>query len=181
MLKPLLTADNCLSKEILMIYSSSNLNPFVQERSFEYSTTPNKEFTYEISLRTAAYTDWLKELQGAYRLTQALLQGQLMGHYQLLDFLIWPQGIFTRIALKDISSLSEFLKFLKEKSIPAGETTPAFWDDELQWIKLVPPENRTESTQSFLLKANELRRKINQSQGFSPSLFFFYRDSGLTE
>ncbi|HEY5039278.1 MAG TPA: hypothetical protein VIJ93_09430, partial [bacterium] len=130
-------------------------------------------------LRTAPYTDWLKELQGAYRLIQTLLQGQLMGQYQLLDFLIWPQGIFARVVLKEIGSLSEFLKFLKEKSIPAGETTPAYWDDELQWIKLVTPENQVESTQTFLLKANKLRQEINQSQGFSPSLFFFYRDSRL--
>ena len=162
-----------------MIYSPHQSDLFIQERPFEYSPSPRKELTYEIFLQTAPYTDWLKELQGAYRLVQALLQGQLTGQYQLLDFLIWPQGLFTRVTLKEFGSLSEFLRFIKEKSIPAGETTRAFWDEELQWIKLVSPENLVESTQAFLSKASELRREINQSQGFSPNLFFFYRNPRL--
>ena len=163
-----------------MIYASSSSRLCVHERSFEYSTSPNREFVYEISLQTTSYQDWLKELQNAHRLVQTLLQGQLMGQYRLLDFLIWPQGIFTRIVLRDIASLSEFLRFLKEKSIPAGEVSSSFWDDELQWIKLVAPEKLTESTHSFLLKVEQVQQEVNQSQGFFPSLFFFYRDSRLT-
>jgi hypothetical protein len=104
-----------------------------------------------------------------------------MGQYHLMDFLIWPRGIFTRVALKDSPSLSEFLKFLKEKSIPAGETPSRFWDDVLQWIKLVRPGKLLESTPSVLLKADQVRREVAQSQGFSPSLFFFYRDSRLSK
>ena len=136
---------------------------------------------YEISLRTVVYSDWLKELQGAHRLVQSLLQGQLMGQYHLLDFMIWPRGIFTRVALREASSLSEFLKFLKEKSIPAGETTKSYWDDEPQWIKLVTPEKLSESPRSFLLRADQVRQDVSQSEGFSPSLYFFYRDSRLSK
>ena|SRR5579872_2455169 len=164
-----------------MVYLSSPSNLLVREDPFKYSTPSGNEYIYEISLRTVAYSDWLKDLQGAHRLVQSLLQGQLMGQYHLLDFLIWPRGIFTRVALKNASSLSEFLKFLKEKSLPAGETPGSFWDDEPQWLKLVTPEKLSESTESFLLKADQVRREISQSQGFSPSLYFFYRDSRLSK
>ncbi len=164
-----------------MVYASSHSNLLVQEGSFEYSAPSGNEFTYEISLRTVVYSDWLKELQGAHRLVQSLLRGQLMGQYHLLDFLIWPRGIFTRVALKNSSSLSEFLKFLKEKSIPSGESPGTFWDDEPQWIKLVTPDKLSESTRSFLLRADQVRREVGQSEGFSPSLFFFYRDSRLSK
>ena len=164
-----------------MVYSSSHSNLLVQEDKFKYSTPSGNGFVYEISLRTVAYSDWLKELQGAHRLVQSLLQGQLMGQYHLLDFLIWPRGIFTRVALRDASSLREFLKFLKEKSVPAGEPSRSFWDDEPQWIKLVAPEKLSESTGSFLLKADQVRREVGQSEGFSPSLYFFYRDSRLSK
>src|SRR5579871_2276599 len=94
--------------------------PFVRENPSLYSTPPRKNLTYEVSLRAAPSSSWLKELQGAHRLLQALLQGQLLGIYELLDFVIWSDGLFARVSLRGPSSLSEFLKFLKEKTIPSG-------------------------------------------------------------
>jgi hypothetical protein len=149
--------------------------PHIQETPFEYQAQPRKNLFYEVSLKTSPSSDWLKELQGAHRLVQSLLQGELMGQYELLDFLIWPEGVFTRVSLKELSSLSEFLRFLKEKSAPAGESPSAFWDDELQWIRLIPADKLDESTRDFLQTVNRVREEVDRSRGFSPNLLFFYR------
>jgi len=151
----------------------------VQEIQSGYSA-PFREMVYEVSLRTAAYSDWLKKINGAHRLLQALLQGQMMGQYQLLDFIIQPDGLFTRVTLKNGSSLSDFLNWVKEKSIPAGEPSRAFWNDELQWIKLVPPDRLAESTRLFLQKAESLHREVHLTESGPPELFFFYRDQRFT-
>jgi hypothetical protein len=161
--------------------SLSSSAPFLRESPFSYAAPPPKNVVYEISLRANVSSSWLKDLPGAHRLVQALLQGQLLGKYELLDFLIWPEGLFTRVSLKGAPSLAGFLKFLKERTIPAGEPSGDFWDEELQWIMLVPPERMAESTRDFLHKADRLRLRMNQSRGFSPNLFFFYRNSRLTQ
>jgi hypothetical protein len=163
-----------------MSYHSVSLLSQVQEPPSRYSSFKEK-FTYEISLRTAFSNDWLKELRYAHRLVETLSKGDLLGQYDLWDFLIWPDGFFTRISLKGSFSLSEFLIFLKEKSTPAGNSVADFWDDELQWIKLIPPEKLLESTEAFLQTASRIHQGLQQSNGYSPSLFFFYRNSRLSK
>jgi hypothetical protein len=153
--------------------------PQVRENSSPYGEPPAPNLVCEISLRTAFYSDWLRELPGAHRLVQTLLQGQILGHYDLLDFLIWPEGVFTRISLKGASSLADFLKFLREKSTPVGTNPKVFWSDELRWIKLVTPEQLNESTRLFLQRADQIRREVSESHGSAPNLFFFYRDPRL--
>jgi hypothetical protein len=163
-----------------MLYHPSPAFPRIEESPSPYSPTPWSNPVYEISLRTAHSSDWLRDLPGAHRLVQGLFQGELLGRYELLDFLIWPEGLLTRVSLKGASSLSEFLVFLREKSTPSGEAYANFWDDELQWIKLVPLERLPESTRAFLQTADRIRREVQLSRGFSPNLFFFYRNSRLT-
>lgn len=164
-----------------MSYSAAFHENSVHETPNTYPTPSFKEMVYEVSLRTPAYSGWLREVQGAHRLLQALLQGQLMGHYQLLDFLIQPDGLFARVTLKNGSSLSDFLNWIKEKSSPAGESSLAYWNDELQWIKLVPPDRLRESTRLFLNKAESLHREAHLSEAGLPSPFFYFRDPWLTQ
>ena len=163
-----------------MSYSTLVQVPFAREKNSAYSSNPFKEMVYEVSLKTAPYRDWLGELQGAHRLLQTLLQGQIMGNYHLLDFLIQPEGLFARVTLKNGSLLFDFLTWVKEKSCPAGESTRAFWNDELQWIKLVPPDRLAESTRLFLKKAESLHREVHLTESGPPELFFFYRDQRFT-
>lgn len=162
-----------------MSYSSSNSFPAVRESPSGYSAFSPQSPVYELSLRTVPSSDWLHNLEGANRLVQALLQGRLLGHYALLDFLVWPEGLFLRVGLTGNRSLSEVLRFLKEKSAPPAERGFRPWDDELQWIKLVPAEKLLESSAAFLETVDLLRRQLRQSQGSTPHLFFFYRDSRL--
>ena len=162
-----------------MSYYSTPLLPQVRETPFRYSSF-KENFIYEISLRTASSRPWLQELQAAHRLVQALLKGELLGQYELFDFLIWPDGFFARVSLKKSFSLSEFLAFLKDKTAPAGDPT-GFWDDELQWIKLIPSEKLSESTEAFLQTASQIHKGLQKSNGYSPSLFFFYRNSKLSK
>jgi hypothetical protein len=163
-----------------MIYSSSLREIFARESPFDYPIFPSRDYVYEISLRTATYTDWLKELQSAHRLVQTLVQGEIMGRYRLLDFLIWPEGVFIRVSLQETRSLADFLRHLKEKSSPPGESPERFWDEDLKWIRLISPENLDDSSRLFLERADEIRREVSRSFGFSPSLFFFYRDPRLS-
>ncbi len=164
-----------------MLYQVLSFPVFLNEIPFHYSSLPSRDLVFEISLKTPANSEWLREIQGAHRLVQTLLQGHLMGQYQLLDFLIWPEGLFVRLCLKETPSLGAFLGFLKERSIPSGESAKNYWDDELQWIKLVAPDNFAESSRSFLEKAEQVRGQVSRSFGFSPSLFFFYRDPRLNK
>lgn len=164
-----------------MFYSALVRVPFVREKNSEYSALPFKEMVYEVSLKTVPYRDWLGELQGVHRLLKTLLQGQIMEHYRLLDFLIQPEGLFARVTLTNGSSLSDFLTLVKEKSCPAGESSGDFWNDELQWIKLVPPDRLAESTRLFLKKAESLHREIHLGENHPPALFFYYRDQRLTQ
>jgi hypothetical protein len=154
--------------------------PHLHETPLEYGPSPQKDIVYEVSLRTKDSSDWLKDLQNAHRLVQAMVQGQLLEEYDLLDFVIWPEGVFTRVSLKGIPSLANFLRLLKEKSVPAGTSTSRFWDDDLQWIKLVPADDLSESTRLFLERAERVRREVSRSFGFSPNLFFFYRNPRLS-
>lgn len=154
--------------------------PHLHEAPLEYSPSPRREVVYEVSLRARADSDWLKELQNAHRLTQVLLQGHLLGEYELLDFLIWPEGVFTRVSLTGVPSLAGFLRLLKEKSVPAGTSPSLHWDDDLQWLKLIPPEGLSESTRLFLERADRVRREVSRSFGFSPNLLFFYRNPSLS-
>ncbi len=159
-----------------MAYRSSTVIPRAQEAPFRYSSS-KENFAYEISLRTASSSPWLKELPSAHHLVQVLLKGQLLGKYELLDFLIWPHGVFTRISLKGSFSLSEFLAFVKEKPAPGGGVVGEPWDDEIQWIKLIPPEKLHDSTENFLRTAEQIRTGLLSSNGVLPGLFFFDRNS----
>ncbi len=100
----------------------------------------------------------------------------MVGDYELLDFLIWPEGLRARVSLKKTPSLAEFLRFLKEKSAPVGKDYKDLWEDEPLSIKLVPPEKLLESTRSFLEVADSIRRGEAGSGYFSPSLFFLYQN-----
>ena len=151
-------------------------HPLAQETSHAYSTPSFREMVYEVSLKTTARNDWLGNIHGAHRLLQTLLQGQFMGVYQLLDFIIQPGGLFARITLGNGSTLYDFLKWVKEQSSPARVASDDYWDDELQWIKLIPPDRLQESTRSFLQMADRLNREARQSRGDSPHLFFYFRD-----
>ena len=158
--------------------SKSSL-PRFEETPLVYGSSPEKRWVYEVSLGTPAGADWLGALPGAHRLVQTLLQGQLLGQYELLDFLVWPGGLFTRISL-GASPLSDFLNYLKERTIPAGEPSFHYWDEELRWIKLIPPGEMKDSTLGFLEKAAHIRQAVEKSGGASPNLLFFYRNPRLS-
>jgi hypothetical protein len=108
---------------------------------------------------------------------QTLLQGELLGRYELLDFLIWPEGTFLRVRLPQ--DLSEFLRFLKDRSVPAGELPQAYWDDELQWLRLIPEDKVADSTNRFLETCGKIREQAENSKGSEPNLFFYYRNERL--
>lgn len=163
-----------------MTYLSSTFFPSVQEPPSPYSPFSREHAVYEVSLKVPPRFSWLKELSHAHRLVQALLQGELLGDYELFDFLVWPEGLFTRVSLKKTPSLAEFLRSLKEKSAPPEGDHRGFWEDELLWIRLVTPENLPESTRFFLETAESLRRSLVGSGGGSPNLFFFYRNPRLS-
>ncbi len=156
--------------------SSSTL---VREAPLPYGSNPLANPVFEVSLKTSGTTGPLKDLHNAYRLVQALLQWEIQGNCVLLDFALWPQGVFARVSLKKGSSLSEFLGFLREKSTPPGRPPLDYWEDELTWIRLVPTENLEDSTNRFLQTADRIRGEMERSRGFSPSLFFFYRNPQL--
>lgn len=160
--------------------SFSPFTPYLQESPAGYSPFPLREPVYEIALKTAGTPDGLKYLQDAHRLVQALLQGDLLGDYKLLDFMLWPEGLFTRVSLRNDLPLAEFLKFLRERSTPPGRSPSDFWEEELRWIRLIPPENLEESTRFFLERADLVRRDVSRSHGFSPNLFFLYRDPKIS-
>jgi hypothetical protein len=162
-----------------MAYFLSVSFPSVQESPSPYSPFSRKNLVYEISLRVAPSSRQLQALPYAQRLVQTLLQGELLGDYDLLDFLIWPEGLLTRICLGKTPSLAEFLEFLKEKSTPSPQDYRNYWQDEPQWIRLVPPEKLAESTRSFLETADSIRREVSGAGVFSSNLFFFYRHSRL--
>ena len=147
----------------------------VFEKTSSYSSFPLKGMVYELSLRVRDSADRLKELKQAHRLVQSLLQGELLGLYNLLDFVLWPQGLLLRVSLKEFSTLSEFLAYLKRQSLYPGHSHESLWDDDLEWIRVIPPEKLEESTQRFLSRASLLREKLEATKGFDPSLFFFYR------
>jgi hypothetical protein len=153
-------------------------NNCLQETPRGYSSSARQNFIYEVSLRTKDGFPWLSDLLQAHRLVQALTQGRLLELYELLDFLIWPEGFFLRVRLQNIPTLSDFLEFLKEKTTVGG-TAPLSWEDEPQWIRPIPPERLAESTRLFLQNAEQLRIRLKNSDGQSPSLFFFYRNSRL--
>ena len=154
--------------------SSSSL---LQEVPFTYGIPSRPARLYEVGLRTAPHSNWLRDLPGAHRLVQTLLHGELLGRYELLDFLIWPEGTFLRIRLPQ--DLSEFLRFLKDRSVPAGEKAEAFWDDELQWLRLIPEDKVADSTSRFLETCGMVREKVGNSKGLEPNLFFYYRNERL--
>lgn len=158
-----------------MSYHCAPFLPQVQEEHFPYSFQEN--INYEISLRTASSRPWLKELQAAHRLVQVLLKGEWVGQYEILDFLIWPEGLLIRLSLKKSYRLAEFLAFLKEQSTPPGNPLQLFWDDEPRWIKLIPPGQLHESTKTFWQTADQIRQSLQPSNEGSPRLFFFYRNS----
>jgi hypothetical protein len=150
----------------------------LQETPRGYSSSARQNFIYEISLRTRDNSPWLSDLLQAHRLVQALTQGQLLEQYELLDFLIWPEGFLLRVRLQNIPTLSDFLEFLKEKTTVGG-TASLSWEDEPQWIRPVLPERLAESTRLFLQNAEQIQSRLKSSDGQSPSLFFFYRNSRL--
>lgn len=152
---------------------------FVRENPSSYAAFPLKGMVYEISLRVRDSSDDLKDLKKVHRLVQSLLEGQLLGLYDLLDFVLWPQGLFLRVYLKGFSTLSEFFAFLKRQSIYPGHSPASLWDDDLEWIRVVSPEKLDESTRRFLDHASYLRGKLQAMKGFDPNLFFFYRNPEL--
>jgi hypothetical protein len=158
-----------------MSFSSSAL--IAREEPKPYGSFSQRDLVYEVSLKTRNAAPWLCDLPQAYRLIQALTQGQLLDQYKIIDFLIWSEGFFLRVKLQSMPALSDFLAFLKEKT--AGPSQGAFsWDDELQWIRLIPPEKLVESTRDFLQNAERLQAqlKIQPPHAQAPSLYFFYRD-----
>lgn len=159
-----------------MSYLTAPFSPSVQEPPSPYSPFSRKNVVYEVSLRVSSIS-WLEELPNAHRVVQTLLQGELLGDYELLDFLIWSEGLLVRISLGKMSSLAEFLRSLKEKSTSPQEDYRKIWEQEPQWIRLVTPERLTESTRSFLQTAETLRQG---TVGYSSNLFFFYRNSRLS-
>jgi hypothetical protein len=161
-----------------MTYKNFSSHPVLRESPSGYSS-PADNPVFEVGLGTPSTSRWLGEIQGAHRLVQTLFQGELLDRYELLDFLVWPGGLFIRLSLKGPSTLGSFLQFLKERSTPAGESLGAYWDDELQWIQRVPAEKLPESTRTFLQTADRIRGESFQSRGFSPNLFFFYRNPRL--
>jgi len=152
---------------------SSSTALVVRENPSSYSPFSRKNVVYEVALGVDPSSSWLKDLSHAHRLVQTLLQGELLGDYELLDFLIWPEGLLTRVSLKKTPSLSEFLRSLKEKSAPAQEDYRRLWREEPQWIRLVPPEKLEESTRLFLETAQSVQLGLSDS---TPGLFFFYRN-----
>ncbi len=151
----------------------------VREAPLPYGSHPIGNPVFEVSLKTAGSAAPLKELLNAHRLVETLLRWEIQGNYVLLDFVLWPQGIFTRVCLNKGYSLSEFLGFLREKSTPPGRTPSDYWQDELTWIRLVPAGSLEDSTNRFLQTADQVRAEMDRSQGYSPSLFFFYRNPNL--
>lgn len=162
-----------------MAYLSVPFHPSVQEPPSNYSPFSRKNLVYEVSLKLTSPSQGLKGLVHANRLVQTLLHGEALGAYELLDFLIWPEGLLVRISLKMAPSLSDFLKFLKEKSTPPEKDYRNYWKDEPQWIRLVPPEKLQESTRSFLETAEFIHRDASTSGIFASNLFFFYRNPRL--
>lgn len=140
-----------------------------------YSVGPLRDLTYEVSLKTQAAAPWLADLPQACRLIQALTQGQLLDEYEILDFLIWAEGFFLRVKLHSMPALSDFLAFLREKTTGTGVGAFA-WEDELQWIRLIPPEKLAESTRDFLDKAERLQSELRSQGSQASSVFFFYRN-----
>ena len=157
-----------------MLYlSHSVMEPSVQEPPVPYLGPSSPGCLYEVSLRTPLYSTWLGELQGAHRLIQTLFQGQLLGYYDLVDAVVWSEGFFARVSLKEGSSLSGFLKFLKERTVPSGEPTSAYWVEEPRWLRLIPQERRRDSDRHFQETARQVRERLDDK---SPGLFFYYRD-----
>jgi hypothetical protein len=146
-----------------------------REESKPYPGFSQKDLIYEVSLKTKNAAPWLSDLPQAYRLIQALTQGQLLDQYKIMDFLIWSEGFFLRVKLRSMPALSDFLSFLKEKTAGPGQGTFS-WDDELQWIRLITPEKLTESTRDFLQNAERLQAQLKLHAAHAPSLFFYYRD-----
>lgn len=157
----------------------THVAPLLHETPSTYSSFPLKGMVYEVSLRVRDSSDHLKELKQAHRLVQSLLQGELLGLYTLLDFVLWPQGLLLRVSLKEFTTLSEFLNYLKRQSLHPGQKPENLWDDDLEWICVIPPERLEESTRRFLDRASLLREKLQTTKGFDPNLFFFYRQSSL--
>src|SRR5271168_870947 len=99
--------------------SFSNAYPVMREHPAEYDSSDPLSLIYEVCLQTSVKNNWLTQLLGAHRLLQTLMQGQILGRYQLWDFLIWSEGLMVRVSFQNRSSLSEFISFIKEKSTPA--------------------------------------------------------------
>lgn len=156
-----------------------------RENPKSYHGSTSRNLIYEVSLKTQAAAPWLSDLPQACRLIQTLTQGQLLEQYEIMDFLIWSEGFFLRVKLGSMPALSDFLSFLKQKTSGPSQEAGAFsWEDELQWIRLITPENLAESTRDFLQNAEKLQaelrtrsRELPKSTGAAPpSLFFFYRN-----
>ncbi|HJT23067.1 MAG TPA: hypothetical protein VJ873_00710 [bacterium] len=162
-----------------MSYLSSPLSPSIQESPSPYSPFSRKNVAYEILLQVSDASSPFKNLSNAHRLVQTLIQGELLGDYELWDFLIWPEGLLARVALKKAPSLSEFLKSLKEKSTPPEKDPQNFWENELRWIRLVTPERISESTRFFMETAESIWQPLSGFENFSPNLYFFYRSPRL--
>jgi hypothetical protein len=150
---------------------------FLQEGPLQYGAFHDSVF--EISLRAAEGSDWLQHLSGAHRVVQALFQGELLGQYELLDFLLWPQALFARVRMRERENLSNFLGLLHSRTVPAGEAVRSYWAEEPLWIKWVGPEGLADSTQEFLAKSRELRLEAGGLGADDPSLFFLYRNPRL--
>lgn len=157
-----------------MVYGSSSHFPSIQEAPSPYSPFSRQNLVYEVSLRTSSA--WLQKLHHAHRLVQGMLQGEVLGDYELLDFLIWPEGILFRISLKKAPSLAEAMKSLKEKSTPTGGDYRNHWEDEPQWIRLVTPENLSESNRFFQETARAIQQRV---EAYPSTLYFLYRNSRL--
>ena len=78
-----------------------------------------------------------------------------------------------RISLKGFATLSEFFDFLKKQSLYPGVSPGGLWEDDIDWIQVIPPERMVDSDRRFLDRAEHLRTKLRGSKGGDPSLFFF--------
>ncbi len=152
----------------------------VYEPHSPYSAFPMRGMVYEISLRVRDSSDHFQDLYQSHRLVQTLLKGQMLDLYNMRDFVLWPNGLFLRISLKGFATLSEFFDFLKKQSLYPGVSPGGLWEDDIDWIQVIPPERMVDSDRRFLDRAEHLRTKLRGSKGGDPSLFFFYRDPSLS-
>jgi hypothetical protein len=142
--------------------------------------TPNgyaarRDFVYEVVLKTAGGSPWLKNPENAHRTLQALLLLQKMLEVEWLDILMWQDGIYLRLKLGGALNLLEVLNMLRERSTPAGGSGEPRWEDEPTWVRMVTPERSKESNRLLWQKLETLMGSLRRMPEDTASLFFFHQ------